>query len=43
VPLAAAIGVLVRYGVAQYYASPIYGAPPVLVDKADAPAREPLG
>ena len=25
VPLAAAIGVLVRYGIAQYYASPIYG------------------
>jgi predicted PurR-regulated permease PerM len=44
VPLAAAIGVLVRYGVAQYYASPIYGAqPPVLADQAETPAREPLG
>jgi predicted PurR-regulated permease PerM len=44
VPLAAAIGVLVRYGIAQYYASPIYEArPTVLADQAASPAREPLG
>jgi predicted PurR-regulated permease PerM len=42
VPLAAALGVLVRYGIAKYYASPIYGPPPVLADNADT-AREPRG
>jgi len=44
VPLAAAIGVLVRYGIAQYYASPIYAPQPLAIsDKSDLVAREPLG
>ncbi len=31
VPLAAALGVLVRYALAQYYASPLYAAKPITV------------
>jgi predicted PurR-regulated permease PerM len=38
VPLAAAIGVLVRFALAQYYASPLYAAPP----SANADASSPL-
>ena len=43
VPLAAALGVLIRYGISQYYASQIYGPQPLaLPDAAAARAREPL-
>src|SRR6266508_1965094 len=38
VPLAAAIGVLVRYALAQYYASPLYAAKPAMPpSELDAP------
>ena len=44
VPLAAALGVLVRFAIAQYYASPLYEtAPPPISGEAEAPASEPRG
>jgi predicted PurR-regulated permease PerM len=43
VPLAAALGVLIRFGIAQYYASPFYGTRPPVADEADVAAREPRG
>jgi len=44
VPLAAAIGVLLRFALRQYYASPIYATPPAssnTVDTSEFPAVWP--
>lgn len=40
VPLAAAIGVLMRFALRQYYASPLYAAGPTVSDEASSTPPE---